>query len=170
MRRPQPIYPNIRLYRGHVHAQEIVGDRSTMKRNVLFWGMVLFALIGLGVSAYLTYLSSTLPSSCPVDGFSIFSCDEVIWSRYSHFFGVSVAFLGLGWFAVAIGLLVLARQHERFLRGLVAWSLIGAVGVAGFVYTEVFLLGTVCLLCTLAHISGLAILALSIISVYSTPS
>lgn len=170
MRRPQPIYPNIRPYRGHVHAQEIVGDRSTMKRTVLFWGMVLFALIGLGVSAYLTYLSSTLPSSCPVDGFSIFSCDEVIWSRYSHFFGVSVAFLGLGWFAVAIGLLVLARQHERFLRGLVVWSLIGAVGVAGFVYTEVFLLGTVCLLCTLAHISGLAILALSIISVYSTPS
>jgi uncharacterized membrane protein len=141
-----------------------------MRRNALFWGMAVFALTGLGVSAYLTYLSLTLPSSCPVDGFSIFSCDEVIWSRYSHFYGVSVAFLGLGWFAAAIGLLVLARQHERFLRGLVAWSLIGAVGVAGFVYTEVFLLGTVCLLCTLAHISGLAILALSIISVYSTPS
>ena len=64
-----------------------------MKRNVLFWGMVLFALMGLGVSAYLTYLSSTPPSSCPVDNFSIFSCDEVIWSRYSHFYGVSVAFL-----------------------------------------------------------------------------
>jgi uncharacterized membrane protein len=140
-----------------------------MKRNVLFWGMVLFALMGLGVSAYLTYLSSTPPSSCPVYTFSIFSCDEVIWSRYSHFYGVSVAFLGLGWFAVAIGLLVLARQHERFLRGLVAWSLISAVGVAGFVYTEVFLLGTVCLLCTLAHISGLAILTLSIISVHSRP-
>ena len=140
-----------------------------MKRNVLFWGMVLFALMGLGVSAYLTYLSSTPPSSCPVDNFSIFSCDEVIWSRYSHFYGVSVAFLGLGWFAVAIGLLVLARQHERFLRGLVAWSLISAVGVAGFVYTEVYLLGTVCLLCTLAHISGLAILTLSIISVHSRP-
>lgn len=169
MRRPQPIYPNKRIYRDHVHEQGIVKDRLTMKRNVLFWGMVLFALMGLGVSAYLTYLSSTPPSSCPVDNFSIFSCDEVIWSRYSHFYGVSVAFLGLGWFAVAIGLLVLARQHERFLRGLVAWSLISAVGVAGFVYTEVFLLGTVCLLCTLAHISGLAILTLSIISVHSRP-
>ena len=141
-----------------------------MRRNALFWGMAVFALTGLGVSAYLTYLSLTPPSSCPIGNFSIFSCDEVIWSKYSHLYGLSVAFLGLGWFAVAIGLLVLARQHERFLRGLVAWSLIGAVGVAGFVYTEVFLLGTVCLLCTLAHISGLAILALSIISVYSTPS
>ena len=132
--------------------------------------MAVFALTGLGVSAYLTYLSLTPPSSCPIGNFSIFSCDEVIWSKYSHLYGLSVAFLGLGWFAVAIGVLVLARQHERFLRGLVVWSLIGAVGVAGFVYTEVFLLGTVCLLCTLAHISGLAILALSIISVYSTPS
>jgi len=141
-----------------------------MRRNALFWGMAVFALTGLGVSAYLTYLSLTPPSSCPIGNFSIFSCDEVIWSKYSHLYGLSVAFLGLGWFAVAIGVLVLARQHERFLRGLVVWSLIGAVGVAGFVYTEVFLLGTVCLLCTLAHISGLAILALSIISVYSTPS
>lgn len=141
-----------------------------MRRNALFWGMAVFALTGLGVSAYLTYLSLTPPSSCPIGNFSIFSCDEVIWSKYSHLYGLSVAFLGLGWFAVAIGLLVLARQHERFLRGLVVCSLIGAVGVAGFVYTEVFLLGTVCLLCTLAHISGLAILALSIISVYSTPS
>lgn len=141
-----------------------------MKRNVLFWSMALFALIGLGASAYLTYLSSTLPSSCPVGDFGIFSCSEAIWSRYSHLYGVSVAFLGLGWLAVAIGLLVLALQHERFLRGLAVWSLIGAVGVADFVYTEVFLLGTVWLLCTLAHISGLAILALSTISAYSTPS
>ena len=137
-----------------------------MKKSVMFWGMVLFALIGLAVSAYLTYLSSTPPSGCPIGGFSVFSCDEVIWSKYSHFCGISVAFLGLGWFAVAGGLLLLARQHERVLRGLVVWSLIGAAGVAGFVYTEIFLIGTVCVLCTLAHISGLVILALSIISVY----
>jgi len=136
----------------------------------MFWGMVLFALIGLGASAYLTCLSSTPPTSCPIGDFIVFSCDEVIWSKYSHFYGVSVAFLGLGWFAVAGGLLLLARQHERILRGLVVWSLIGTVGVAGFVYTEIFLIGTVCLLCTLAHISGLVILALSIISVYSRSS
>jgi len=141
-----------------------------MKRNELFWGMAVFALTGFGVSAYLTYLSLTPPSSCPIGGFSIFSCDEVIWSKYSHFCGLSVAFLGLGWFAVAIGLLLPARQHERFLRGLLVWSLVGAVGVAGLVYIEIFLLGTVCLLCTLAHVSGLAILVLSVIDVYSRPS
>ncbi|MGB9024032.1 MAG: vitamin K epoxide reductase family protein [Candidatus Bathyarchaeia archaeon] len=162
MRRPQPIYPNIRLYRGHVHAQEIVGDRSTMKRNVLFWGMVLFALIGLGVSAYLTYLSSTPPSSCPVDDFSIFSCDEVIWSRYSHFFGVSVAFLGLGWFMIALGLILVARHDRRFMIAVLAWSLLGVAGVAGFVYTEVFLLNSFCLWCTIAHVSGLAIFGFSV--------
>jgi len=33
--------------------------------------------------------------------------------------------------------------------------------VAGFVYTEIFLLRSVCVLCTIAHLAGLAILGLS---------
>jgi len=132
-----------------------------MNRNILVWAMMALALVGLTDSAYLTYLSFSPPTSCPVGDFSIFSCDEVIYSKYAYVYGVSVALLGLGWFIIACGLILIARRDERFMRGLVAWSLLGAVGVAGFVYTEIFLLGSVCLLCTIAHLAGLAILALS---------
>jgi len=133
-----------------------------MNRNALFCGMLGFAAVGLLVSAYLTYLSFTPPTSCPISSYGIFSCDEVIWSKYSHFYGVSVALLGLGWFIIVLVLLVLTWRDERFMRAVAAWSLLGAAGVAAFVYTEVFLLGSICPFCTIAHLSGLAILVLSV--------
>jgi len=132
-----------------------------MKRNILFFAMGTCTLVGLLVSAYLTFLSFNPPSSCPVGDFGSFSCNEVLWSEYSHFYGVSVALLGLIWFIIAAGLLVVAWRNERFVRIVFAWSMLGAAGVVVFVYTEIFLLGSICPLCTIAHISGLAILALS---------
>ena len=140
-----------------------------MNRNLLIWAMMASALVGLVDSAYLTYLSFSPPTSCPVGDFSIFSCNEVIYSKYAYVYGVSVALLGLIWFIIACGLILIARRDERFMRGLVAWSLLGAVGVAGFVYTEIFLLRSVCVLCTIAHLAGLAILALSAASLRARP-
>ena len=133
-----------------------------MNRSTVMWAMVASAVAGLLVSAYLTYLSLLPPTSCPVGEFSIFSCNEVIYSEYAYFFGVSVALLGLGWFAVALGLIALAGRNQRFIWTVVGWSLLGAAGVAGFVYTEIFLLGSICVLCTIAHVTGLAILPLSV--------
>jgi uncharacterized membrane protein len=133
-----------------------------MNRNYLVWAMIALALVGLIDSAYLAYLSLSPPTSCPVGEFSIFSCNEVIYSQYAHVYGISVAMLGLGWFILALGLILVAWRNARFIYGVVVWSVLGAVGVAGFVYTEVFLLGSICLLCTIAHVMGLAILALSV--------
>jgi len=133
-----------------------------MNRKTLLWAMFMSAVVGLSVSAYLTYLSLLPPTSCPVGEFSVFSCNEVIYSQYAYFYGVSVALLGLGWFIVVAGLIVFAWRDQRFMWTVVGWSLLGALGVAGFVYTEVFLLKAVCPLCTVAHVAGLAILALSI--------
>jgi uncharacterized membrane protein len=133
-----------------------------MNRNVLVWAMIASALVGLMDSAYLTYLSFSPPTSCPIGEFSIFSCNEVIYSQYAHVYGISVALLGLGWFVIALGLILIAWRNVRLIRGVVVWSLLGAVGVAGFVYTEIFLLGSICPLCTIAHVAGLAILVFSI--------
>ena len=133
-----------------------------MNRNYLVWAMIALALVGLIDSAYLAYLSLSPPTSCPVGEFSIFSCNEVIYSQYAHVYGISVAMLGLGWFILALGLILVAWRNARFIYGVLVWSVLGAVGVAGFVYTEIFLLGSICLLCTIAHVMGLAILALSV--------
>ncbi|MGA2240169.1 MAG: vitamin K epoxide reductase family protein [Candidatus Bathyarchaeia archaeon] len=135
-----------------------------MNRNVLVWAMMASALVGLMDSAYLTYLSFSPPTSCPIGEFGIFSCNEVIYSQYAHVYGISVALLGLGWFVIALGLILIAWRNVRFIRGVVVWSLLGAVGVAGFVYAEIFLLGSICPLCTIAHVAGLAILVLSVAS------
>jgi uncharacterized membrane protein len=126
--------------------------------------MMASALVGLMDSAYLTYLSFSPPTSCPLGEFSIFSCNEVIYSQYAHVYGISVALLGLGWFVIALGLILIAWRNVRLIRAVVVWSLLGAVGIAGFVYTEIFLLGSICPLCTIAHVAGLAILALSVAS------
>ena len=139
-----------------------------MNRALLFWAMIISALVGLFMSAYLTYLSLMPPTSCPVGEYAIFSCNEVIYSQYAHVYGISVAMLGLGWFIIALPLILVTRRDARFIRAVVVWSLLGAVGVAGFVYTEVFLLGSICVLCTIAHIAGLAILVLSIASMRAT--
>ena len=134
----------------------------TTGKSVLLWAMIAFALVGLLVSTYLTYLSLSPPTSCPIGEFSVFSCNAVIYSQYAHFYGVSVALLGLGWFVIVVGLILVAWRHERFMWAVLVWSLLGAAGVAGFIYTEVFLLGSICPLCTIAHVMGLTILVLSI--------
>ena len=143
------------------------GSRK-MNRAFLFWAMIVSALVGLFMSAYLTYLTLMPPTSCPIGEFSIFSCNAVIYSQYAHLYGVSVAMLGLGWFIITLPLILVTRRDARFIRAVVVWSMLGAVGVAGFVYTEIFLLGSVCPLCTIAHIAGLAILVLSIASMRAT--
>jgi uncharacterized membrane protein len=130
--------------------------------------MIVSALVGLFMSAYLVYLTLMPPTSCPVGEYSIFSCNEVIYSQYADFYGISVAMLGLGWFIIAFPLILVTRRDRRFVRAVVVWSLLGAVGVAGFVYTEIFLLRSICPLCTIAHIAGLAILVLSIASMRAT--
>lgn len=132
-----------------------------MRRNILFFAMGASILVGLLDSAYLTFLSFNPPSSCPIGNFAFFSCNEVLWSKYSHFYGMSVALLGLIWFIIAAGSLAATWRNERFVRIVFAWSMLGAAGVAAFVYTEIFLLSSICPLCTIAHLSGLAILALS---------
>jgi uncharacterized membrane protein len=143
--------------------------RMMIGKNALLWAMVAAAIAGLMVSAYLSYLSLVPPTSCSIGEYALFSCNEVIYSTYAHFYGVSVALLGLGWFVIVFGLIVLAWRDERFMWGVVVWSLLGAAGVAGFVYTEIFLLGSICPFCTIAHVMGLAVLALSIASVTSHP-
>jgi uncharacterized membrane protein len=135
-----------------------------MSRKTLFALMVTSAVVGVMMSAYLAYLSSTPPTVCPVGDYGVFSCTDVIWSEYAYFYGVSVAMLGLGWFIIALGLIIVAWQNEPAIIGMVAWSVLGAVGVAGFVYTEIVLLGSICQLCTITHIAGLTILALSTVS------
>jgi uncharacterized membrane protein len=57
-------------------------------------------------------------------------------------------------------LTTLTRQIPRLL---LSWSIVGLLGIFPLVYAEVYLIGALCVLCTLAHILGIIIFVLSII-------
>jgi len=110
---------------------------------------VILAIPGLVSSAYLAY-HAAFPQTllyCPTSG--PFDCNQVTSSPYSTLFGVSVAYLGLAWFVVVLGLLAMRKTGPIF----TLWALAMAF-VAYLVGAEVFLIHSVCVYCTVAHASA----------------
>lgn len=109
-------------------------------------------VLGLGVSGYLTAQSfnSSIPLSCPSTG--IINCTRVTTSTYSHILGVPVALLGALWFTVIITLVYFDLKSAL----LPFWTL-GLVFVGYLIFTEVFLIHSICVYCTVVHITVLAL-------------
>ena len=108
--------------------------------------------LGLAISLYLTAESydSRVPLSCPSTG--AINCARVTTSVYSHIFGVPVALLGALWFAAIIALVYFDCKAAL----LPFWTL-GAVFVGYLVFTEVFLIHSICLYCTAVHATVLVL-------------
>jgi uncharacterized membrane protein len=109
-------------------------------------GMAGLALIGLGISVYLTVLklAGTAPLCIPGGG-----CETVQTSSYSELFGVPVAAYGAAWSAVALAAAVRWwRSSDR--RALVVLYLGGLAGTmfeAYLVYLELFVIHAICSWC-----------------------
>lgn len=114
---------------------------------------LVFALVGLGISVYLTvehYTASTL-LACPES--ATINCAKVTTSRWSHVLGVPVAVLGLAYFVVMTALLVPAAWRRRSLDPIrVTGAGIGAAMVVYLVYIELFRVDAICLWCTGVHV------------------
>jgi uncharacterized membrane protein len=103
------------------------------------------SVLGLGIALYLTAIHFTsVPLACPSAG--IVDCASVLGSPYATIAGVPVSAFGVLWFAV---LLLLARRSSPLLR---PWVWIGAAVVVVLVYTELFVVGAVCLWCSAVHV------------------
>ncbi|MCI2415698.1 MAG: vitamin K epoxide reductase family protein [Candidatus Aramenus sp.] len=106
---------------------------------------------GVCISAYLTHetlSSSQLLGFCDVN--SYVSCSAVVSSPFSRLFGVPVALLGLSWFSLMLVLWVAKRDWLVY-----PW-LVGIFFVAYLVFTEVYFIHAICLLCSTAHAIALA--------------
>jgi uncharacterized membrane protein len=128
------------------------------------------ALGGLLVTLYLAAADAwrgEVPLACPAG--SLANCDVVTSSPQSRVGAVPIAFLGVAWFA---GLLLLLGLEERLgpTRWLpLAWAAAGLLMVFYLVYAELFLIGAICLWCTVVH--GLVIaLFLLVLSRFTTPT
>ena len=123
---------------------------------------VLLTSIGLSgtvLSIYLISLTSSDSTSCDFN--ALFSCSSVLSSSYSQFLDIPVAVLGLTWFAIAT--ILSAASFKRPIKRIIflIWSIIGVSSIPFLVYAE-FQIGAICILCTLAHILGLAFLGLTL--------
>ncbi len=74
---------------------------------------------------------------------------------------IPVAALGLVWYILATGLSLAALKMQIKRIYFLSWAIIGVSSIPLLVYAE-FQIGAICLLCTLAHILGLAFLGLTL--------
>jgi uncharacterized membrane protein len=124
------------------------------------------ALLGLGVSVYLTYehYSTSATLACPDNG-SI-NCVKVTSSSYSELAGVPVALLGLVYYVgvVALCLPVAWRAASPWVSRLRIASLAGGVGfVVYLVWAELFRIDAICLWCTVVHVSTVVLFAIVVL-------
>lgn len=130
----------------------------------LGWLLLLFILVGLGVTTYLTrthlevlYGKGSFQAVCDFgDGFS---CTDAITSQYSTLFGVlPLSVLAIPVYAAMI-MLSLRGVLQRDLRALGFITLLGSVSVAfsGYLfYVSKFILGTFCPFCLVMYGVNLA--------------
>jgi len=109
-------------------------------------------VLGVLVSAYLTLVEVTqgrMPLACPTVG--AINCERVLTSPQSTIGPAPVSALGVAWFVVLGALLVVpGAGFVKTLRS--AWVLAGLAFVLYFVYAELFLVGAICLWCTVTHL------------------
>jgi uncharacterized membrane protein len=120
---------------------------------------VALAGAGLAVSGYLTavHYDASVPLACAHVG--LVDCGAVLTSPESVWLGLPVSAWGMAWFGVALALGVrsLARDTLPLYRARLAWSVLGAAAVVYLVYTELLVIGRLCLWCTAVHALVLAL-------------
>jgi len=120
-------------------------------------------LLGLTVSAYLTFehYSASETLACPDTG--AVSCLRVTTSEYSRFLGIPVALLGLLFFVVVTVLCLPAawRSTSPLVSGARLAAVVGGVAfVLYLVWAELFLIDAICLWCTVVHAITIVLFAI----------
>jgi uncharacterized membrane protein len=122
---------------------------------------VALALLGLVDSGYLIWYDvASQKGICSLTGF--FGCSTILDSSYARVGGIPTALFGFVWSAVVILLAMRVANDGEWIKYLLPWSILGALGVAALMYIELIRLGAICPFCTAAHILGLAILGLTV--------
>jgi len=129
-------------------------------------------VIGVLVSVTLSYVHSQIDtlgdaytSFCNVN--SSINCDKVLSSQFAKLFGIPVAWLGLVAYAVLALLFAMAARAEgedalRWMRSAMV-GVIGAVAFSGYMaYVSLFIINTICLLCTGLYVVSLTLLGLTV--------
>ena len=117
--------------------------------------MLILAVIGIIDSAYLTYSHyNGTPVACPESG--VINCSKVLSSPYSAIFGVPLGVFGMIFFLIEL-FMVGKTGYEN----IALFNIIGIAFVFYLLYAE-YVLGAICIYCTVVHALVALLLILSI--------
>jgi len=132
--------------------------------RVANWAVVttfVLSLIGLGLSAYLTYEHfQPVFHGCAFSS-GVINCQKVTTSAESHILGIPIAILGLANYVVMVILNSPWAWRARARWVHVARFVLGIASmcfVLWLIYAEVEIIGAICLYCTGVHIVTFALL------------
>jgi uncharacterized membrane protein len=129
------------------------------------------ALGGVAVSIYLTIAHYTSPGILACSSGGTVNCERVTTSAQSTLIGVPVAVLGLAWF-LAMTALSLPAAWRSAGRSVHLARVAAAAGGVGFalwlIYAELFIIGAICLWCTVAHALAFGLFAVAAITAQET--
>ncbi|HLZ95502.1 MAG TPA: vitamin K epoxide reductase family protein [Candidatus Dormibacteraeota bacterium] len=124
------------------------------------------ALVGLGVSVYLTFVHfQAAQLYCAVSG--AIDCERVLRSGFAVIAGTTVptSVAGIVWFAVGTvltGARISAPSRPGLGRAQMAWSAVGLLTVLYLVFIEIVEIGAICAWCTVAHVMVVLIFILTV--------
>ena len=133
---------------------------SRLRRYIL----AILSVAGVAVSAYLTFEHYQLvPSVCLFH----MKCDKVLASPYAQLWGVPIALIGLGMYAL-ISLMVFAswrnpRWEHVIGLGIYGVSLSGIVFTGYLYYVEIFILKALCTWCMVSSVVLMSIFVVSVL-------
>jgi uncharacterized membrane protein len=134
-----------------------------MRSGVLFGLLYCFSVGCIGLSYYLVleHYSTDDASFCDLGQY--FSCSKVNKSEWAELFQVPIASWGFLWSLVFLCCVVLAQQSQGdYLAALVVWLSVGFAFVWYLVLGE-YVLGAICLMCTVIHVLTVSSLAIAIV-------
>lgn len=135
------------------------------KLSKLELSTLVVSVLGLAVAIYMTieHFTQNAYAGCPSN--STINCAKVATSPQAYVFGVPVAILGLAFFVFMVAITLpwawrsaSAAIHRARLISVIA----GMVFVLYLIYAELFLIGSICVYCTVVHALTFVLFALVI--------
>jgi len=112
---------------------------------------ILFGILGLGamIYSYLAFGANVISkNSCSIN--SEVSCEPVIMSSYSTLLGIKLYYYGMVFFSLVIILALLSKKSEKIAGYLISYISVTAAAISVYlIYSEIFLIGHICILCTI---------------------
>ena len=126
--------------------------------------LIVMSIVGLAASSTTLYLYYTLHQQLPVCtssqtfwGIAI-NCNDVLGSSYNSIYGLNLDVLAVTYFIVNLALIFLVsfgseRLYGRAFKVLFAWRFVGLAIVPYLMTVEFVILRTICIYCTIMHVS-----------------